>query len=101
MGRSSAQPIEYRELAPARAAHAGHPGAQRRPRREEAPVNRTLDWQLAGERVILHGDRALYYPGEATLMWPVRTFGKGPSSDAKGRPCRTARARTDRHRLSA
>lgn len=64
-------------------------------------MNRTLDWQLAGERVILHGDRALYYPGEATLMVADTHFGKGAFFRRRGLAVPTGQSRNDLQRLSA
>lgn len=64
-------------------------------------MNRTLDWQLAGERVILHGDRALYYPGEATLMVADTHFGKGAFFRRKGLAVPTGQSWNDLQRLSA
>lgn len=64
-------------------------------------MSRTLDWELAGERVILHGDKALYYPAHATLMVADTHFGKGAFFRRKGLAVPTGQSQDDLQRLSA
>ena len=64
-------------------------------------MNRTLEWGLAGERVVLHGDKALYFPAEATLMVADTHFGKGAFFRRKGLAVPTGQSQGDLQRLSA
>ena len=64
-------------------------------------MSRTLDWELAGERVILHGDKALYYPAQAALMVADTHFGKGAFFRRKGLAVPTGQSQDDLQRLSA
>ncbi|QJD59767.1 ligase-associated DNA damage response endonuclease PdeM [Pseudomonas sp. gcc21] len=64
-------------------------------------MSRTLDWQLAGEKVVLHGDKALYYPAHATLMVADTHFGKGAFFRRKGLAVPTGQSQDDLQRLTA
>ncbi|MEH6387964.1 ligase-associated DNA damage response endonuclease PdeM [Pseudomonas profundi] len=64
-------------------------------------MSRTLDWQLAGEKVVLHGDKALYYPAHATLMVADTHFGKGAFFRRKGLAVPTGQSQDDLRRLTA
>lgn len=63
-------------------------------------MSRTLEWLLAGERVLLHGDRALYYPAERTLMVADTHFGKGAHFRRSGLALPTGDSIRDLERLA-
>ncbi|MEH6567264.1 MAG: ligase-associated DNA damage response endonuclease PdeM [Halopseudomonas sp.] len=63
-------------------------------------MSRTLDWQLAGAQVTLHGDKALYYPAEATLLVADTHFGKGALMRRRGLAVPSGQSRGDLQRLS-
>lgn len=64
-------------------------------------MSRTLEWQLAGEQLILHGDKALYYPAERTLLVADTHFGKGAHFRRSGLAVPTGDSSRDLQRLAA
>lgn len=63
-------------------------------------MSRTLDWQLAGADLVLHGERALYYPAESTLMVADTHFGKAALMRRRGLAVPSGQSRDDLQRLS-
>jgi uncharacterized protein len=63
-------------------------------------MSRTLDWQLAGAEVILHGEKALFYPAESTLLVADTHFGKAALLRRRGLAVPSGQSRDDLQRLS-
>lgn len=63
-------------------------------------MSRTLDWRLAGADVVLHGERALYYPAEAALLVADTHFGKAALMRRRGLAVPSGQSRDDLERLS-
>jgi uncharacterized protein len=63
-------------------------------------MSTTLDWSLAGQEVILHGDKALYYPAESTLLVADTHFGKGAHFRRAGLALPTGDSLRDLQRLA-
>ena len=64
-------------------------------------MSRTLNWRLAGEDLVLHGDKAIYYPAEQTLLVADTHFGKGAFFRRKGLAVPSGQSIDDLQRLSA
>lgn len=60
----------------------------------------TLPWNLAGADVVLHADKALYYPGEETLLVADTHFGKGAFFRRQGLAVPSGQSADDLRRLS-
>lgn len=63
-------------------------------------MSRTLEWQLAGADVVLHGERALFYPAESTLLVADTHFGKAALMRRRGLAVPSGQSRDDLQRLS-
>tara|TARA_R110002020_G_scaffold133794_2_gene298572 strand:+ start:15227 stop:15874 length:648 start_codon:yes stop_codon:yes gene_type:complete len=63
-------------------------------------LSRTLDWQLAGADLILHGERALFYPAESALLVADTHFGKAALMRRRGLAVPSGQSRDDLQRLS-
>ncbi|MFO7706323.1 MAG: ligase-associated DNA damage response endonuclease PdeM [Halopseudomonas sp.] len=63
-------------------------------------MSRTLNWPLAGADVVLHGDRALFYPAESALMVADTHFGKAALMRRRGLAVPSGQSRDDLQRLS-
>ena len=61
----------------------------------------SLALTLAGETVWLHGDRALFYPGESALLVADTHFGKGAFLRRQGLALPGGQSAADLDRLSA
>lgn len=64
-------------------------------------MSRTLEWTLAGEEVLLDGERALFYPAERTLLVADTHFGKGAFFRRAGLALPTGDSSADLGRLTA
>ncbi|WP_339843154.1 ligase-associated DNA damage response endonuclease PdeM [uncultured Halopseudomonas sp.] len=64
-------------------------------------MSRTLEWQLAGADVVLHGERALFYPAESALLVADTHFGKAALMRRRGLAVPTGQSRDDLQRLSS
>lgn len=64
-------------------------------------MSRTLNWQLADVDVVLHGDRALFYPAESALLVADTHFGKAALMRRRGLAVPSGQSRDDLQRLSA
>ncbi|MEH6493847.1 ligase-associated DNA damage response endonuclease PdeM [Halopseudomonas sp.] len=63
-------------------------------------MSRRLDWTLAGAEVVLHGDKALFYPAESTLLVADTHFGKAALMRRRGLAVPSGQSRDDLQRLS-
>lgn len=63
-------------------------------------MSRTLEWQLAGADVVLHAERALYYPAESALLVADTHFGKAALMRRRGLAVPSGQSRDDLQRLS-
>lgn len=63
-------------------------------------MSRTLNWQLAGAEVVLHGDCALFYPAESTLLVADTHFGKAALMRRRGLAVPSGQSRDDLQRLT-
>ena len=63
-------------------------------------MRQTLEWQLAGEGVILHADKALYLTEHATLLVADTHFGKGAYFRRQGLAVPSGQSADDLQRLS-
>ena len=63
-------------------------------------MSESLALTLAGETVWLHGDRALFYPGESALLVADTHFGKGAFLRRRGLAVPGGESRADLDRLS-
>ncbi len=64
-------------------------------------MSRTLDWQLAGADLVLHGERALFYPAESALLVADTHFGKAALMRRRGLAVPSGQSRDDLQRLSS
>lgn len=64
-------------------------------------MTETLTITLAGETVMLHGERALFYPNESALMVADTHFGKGAFLRRRGLAVPGGQSRADLDRLGA
>lgn len=63
-------------------------------------MSRTLEWTLAGAEVVLHGDKALFYPAESTLLVADTHFGKAALMRRRGLAVPSGQSEDDLQRLT-